>query len=59
AERRAVELRAAGVGSEAELAAAIAAGRFDGREDELHGLLAAGVAAKLAVANPRYLQHPA
>ncbi|MBV9953556.1 MAG: phosphotransferase family protein [Acidimicrobiia bacterium] len=58
AERRAGELRVAGVGSEAELAAAIAAGSFDDRLDELHELLASGVSAKLAVANPKYLANP-
>jgi hypothetical protein len=58
AERRASELRAAGVGSEAELASAIAAGTFDDRLGELHELLASGVSAKLAVANPKYLTNP-
>lgn len=60
ADRRARELAAVGVSSEAELAAAIAAGRFDadGDEAELHDVLASGVAAKLAVANPRYLTQP-
>jgi aminoglycoside phosphotransferase (APT) family kinase protein len=58
ADRRARELAAAGVGSETELAAAIAEGRFDDSEAELHDLLASGVAAKLQVANPRYLQQP-
>jgi aminoglycoside phosphotransferase (APT) family kinase protein len=58
AERRTSELRAAGVGSEAELASAIAAGSFDDRLDELHELLASGVADKLAVANPKYLANP-
>jgi len=57
-ERRAAELSAAGLGSEADLAAAIGAGEFDDRPGDLHELLASGVAAKLAVANPRYLANP-
>ena len=52
---RAADLAALGVGSEAELAAAIADGRFDGDVGALHDILAAGVVAKLAVANPKYL----
>ncbi len=58
AERWARDLAAAGVGSELELAEAIAAGAFDARRAELHELLASAVAAKLAVANPRYLADP-
>lgn len=58
AERRARELAAAGVASESALAAAIAAGHFDAHEPALHDLLASAVAAKLTVANPRYLANP-
>ena len=55
AERREAQLAPLGVSSEAELAAGIADGRFDGAADALHAALAAGVVAKLAVANPKYL----
>ena len=58
ADRRARELAAVGVGSEAELATAVAAGRFDETAAELRDVLASGVAARLAVANPRYLTDP-
>jgi len=58
AARRARELAAVGVASEAELATAVAAGRFDDAEDRLADVLASGAAAKLAVANPRYLTDP-
>lgn len=44
--------------SEAELAIAIAAGKFDTTPTELHDLLASAVAARLTVANPKYLQNP-
>jgi aminoglycoside phosphotransferase (APT) family kinase protein len=44
-----------GVGSEAELAGEIRAGRFEGHEQELTRALRATVAAKLQAANPRYL----
>jgi hypothetical protein len=59
AAQRALELAAVGVSSEEELALAVAAGAFDDHPAELHEVLAAGVAAKLAVANPRYLAAPA
>jgi len=59
AAQRAAELASLGVGSEDELAAAIGAGTFDDHPAELHDVLASGVAAKLAVANPRYLTAPA
>jgi hypothetical protein len=52
---RAAQLASVGAASEAELADAIAAGRIDPTSDELHDVLAAGVAAKLAVANPKHL----
>ena len=55
---RSAELAGLGVGSEAELAAGIADGRFDGDVDALHDVLASGVVAKLAVANPKYLSQP-
>ena len=58
ADRRAQDLAAVGVASEAELATAVAAGRFDETEAELWDVLASGAAAKLAVANPRYLTDP-
>jgi hypothetical protein len=48
-------LAGAGYDSEAELAAAIRAGAFDGREDHLIELLRATVSLRLAVANPGYL----
>jgi hypothetical protein len=43
-----------GVADDAELAAAIRERRFDGRAEELRGLLAEMVADKIAVANPDY-----
>ena len=55
---RASDLATLGVGSEAELASGIASGRFDGDVDTLHDVLAAGVVAKLSVANPKYLTQP-
>jgi aminoglycoside phosphotransferase (APT) family kinase protein len=55
AERREAQLAPLGVTSEAELGAGIAEGRFDGDADALHAALAAGVVAKVAVANPKYL----
>jgi hypothetical protein len=58
AAQRAAELASLGVTSEEKLAAAIAAGAFDDHPTELHEVLASGVAAKLAVANPRYLANP-
>jgi hypothetical protein len=51
----AARLAQLGVVDDAELAAAIRDRRFDDRADELRSLLAASVADKLAVANPRYL----
>ena len=54
AARRAGELASLGVGSEAALAAAVRRGDLDDRYDELVAVLASGVVAKLAVANPRY-----
>ncbi len=44
-----------GVGSDAELAAAIRRRDFDDRADELRALLLESVLDKLAVANPRYV----
>jgi hypothetical protein len=44
-----------GVGSDAELAAAIRRRDFDDRSDELRALLLESVLDKLAVANPRYV----
>ena len=52
-------LAALGVGSEAELAAAIRAGRMDGRRDEVASRLRRTVRAKLEVAHPSYLEPPA
>ena len=52
-------LAALGVGSEAELAGAIRAGRMDARRDEVMGLLRRTVRAKLEVAHPSYLEPPA
>lgn len=45
-----------GAGSDAELASAIRAGGYDGRQTEVLTQLRALVHAKLAVANPRYLE---
>lgn len=45
-----------GVASDAELAAAIRAGEFDARADEMLAELADAVADKLSVANPRYAE---
>lgn len=45
-----------GVASDAELAAAIRAGEFDARADDLLAELADAVADKLSVANPRYAE---
>jgi hypothetical protein len=55
---RASDLARLGVGSEAELAARISSGRLDHEVDTLHDVLAAGVVAKLSVANPKYLTQP-
>ena len=49
-------LRALGVGSEAELAAAIREGRLDERMAEVVAAVRETVADKLRVANPRYLE---
>ena len=45
-----------GVADEAELAAAIRAGAFDDRYDEVVGFVRQTVRAKLEVANPKYLE---
>jgi aminoglycoside phosphotransferase (APT) family kinase protein len=55
ARMRASVLAALGVHDERELASAIRDGAFDGREAELRASLRELVAAKLEVANPRYL----
>ena len=47
-----------GMADEAALAAAIRDGRLDDRIDEVRAFLAETVAAKLAVANPRYAGSP-
>ena len=52
-----VRLDALGVGSDAELAVGIRARQFDDRADEVRSLLTASVIDKLAVANPRYVEH--
>ena len=54
AEAHAARLAALGVGSEAELAAAIRSGAFDDRLDEVRAAVRATVADKLAVAHPGY-----
>lgn len=51
----AARLAQLGMGSDAELAAAIRAGELDDRYDEVKALVWATVRDKLAVANPRYL----
>jgi hypothetical protein len=56
--KRARELVSLGVGSEPDLATAIASGDFDSRLADLYDVLASGVAAKLAVASPRYVGNP-
>ena len=50
------DLAALGVGDEAELAAAIRSGRLDDRLADVVAVLRTTVRAKLAVANPRYLE---
>jgi hypothetical protein len=55
AARRAKQLAAFDVTTEAELAERIRGGELDDRPEELHEVLASGVARKLAVANPKYL----
>jgi hypothetical protein len=51
-------LAALGVADEAELAAAIRDGRLDDRIDEVRAFVTQTVAAKLAVANPKYAPLP-
>jgi hypothetical protein len=51
-------LAALGVDGDAALAAAIRAGEFDDRDDELRTALLESVRDKLLVANPRYLSPP-
>jgi aminoglycoside phosphotransferase (APT) family kinase protein len=53
--RRAAQLERLGVGSEADLAAAIRAGRLPTDDPDLRAVLAEGVVARVQVANPRYL----
>lgn len=55
----AAALSSLGLGSEAELAAAIRDGRMDQRADEVVGFLRRTVRAKLEVAHPSYLDPPA
>jgi len=55
----AARLARLGVADEAELAAAIRSGALDDRLDEVRAAVRATVADKLAVANPRYLEHDA
>ena len=50
------DLAGLGVGDEAELAAAIRSGRLDDRVEDVLTVLRRTVRAKLAVANPRYLE---
>ncbi|NUR84407.1 MAG: hypothetical protein HOY71_10015 [Nonomuraea sp.] len=57
AAEHAERLRALGVADDAELAAAVREGRFDG-DDALTAALIRSVRAKLEVANPGYLQQP-
>ena len=56
--KRADALAPLGVASESAFAAAISSGGVDNRWAEVHDVLASGVAAKVAVANPRYLTNP-
>ena len=56
--KRADALAPLGVASESAFAAAISSGGLDDRWAEVHDVLASGVAAKVAVANPRYLTNP-
>lgn len=51
-------LESLGAASEAELAAAIRAGRLDDRVDEVRAFVTESVRAKLEVANPRHLEGP-
>jgi len=55
---RAALLAGLGVRSDSELAAAIRSGALDDRVDEVTAALVAGVGAKVAVANPRYVGLP-
>lgn len=52
----AADLAGLGVGSEAELAAAVRDGRFDDDPSALLGVLARTAEARLRVANPRHLE---
>jgi hypothetical protein len=54
AARHAADLASLGMGSEAELAAAIRSGALDGRLAEVVAVVRRTVAAKLAVAHPGY-----
>jgi hypothetical protein len=54
AERARLGLGELGAAGPAELSAAIRAGKFDGREDDLWPYLWTSVADRLAVANPRH-----
>ena len=53
---RASALASLGAADEAELASAIRAGEWDGREAQLHAALRSLVRAKLSVANPHYVE---
>jgi hypothetical protein len=53
---RALALASLGAPDEAELASAIRAGEWDGREAQLHAALRSLVRAKLSVANPGYVE---
>jgi len=55
AEAHAARLAALGTGSDAELAARIRAGAFDGRLAEVLDTLEPSIRDKVSVANPRYL----
>lgn len=55
ARAHAARLEQLGVADDAELAAAIRAGKLDGRLPEVRELVWASVRDKLAVANPRYV----
>ncbi|MEV4305481.1 DUF6285 domain-containing protein [Nonomuraea sp. NPDC049624] len=57
AAEHAARLAALGVADDAELAAAVRAGRFDG-DDAVTAALVQAVRAKLEVADPGYLQRP-
>ena len=57
-EERAASLARLGLASEADLAAAIRSGALDARMDEVKEVVRDAVRAKLAVANPKYLEQP-